>query len=157
MNRTTWTRYLLAASLALNVGIVVAIAIRPSPPRPVDIAAQPPHLNLQDYLELSVEQRAQWQQLEPAFLHELAANWHDIRQHREALVQHIFATTEDRVAIDREQAAIANLQGAQQQRVIAQLLAERNLLNAQQRTRLMDLLLSRYSQETTEEEQLHRD
>ncbi|MBK6567350.1 Spy/CpxP family protein refolding chaperone [Candidatus Aalborgicola defluviihabitans] len=157
MNRTTWTRFLLAASLALNLGIVVAIAIRPSPPRSVDIAVQPPHLNLQDYLELSVEQRTKWQQLEPAFLHELAVNWQGIRQHREALVQQIFATTPNRTAIDAEQAAIAALQGAQQQRVIAQLLAERNLLDEQQRKRLMDLLLSRYSQETTEEELLHRD
>ena len=157
MNRTTWTRYLLAASLALNVGIVVAIAIRPSPPRPADVAAQPPHLNLQDYLELNAEQRAQWQQLEPAFMHELAANWKDIRQHREALVRHIFATTENRAAIDAEQAAIADLQGVQQRRVIAQLLAERNLLNTQQRQRLMDLLLSRYAEASTQEELLHRD
>lgn len=157
MSRTVWTRYLLAASLALNLGIVTALVIRPSPPMPADSAAQPAHLNLQDYLELSAEQRAQWQQLEPAFLHALAANWQDIRQHREALVKHIFAATPDRTAIDAEQAAIAGLQGAQQQRVIAQLLSERKVLDERQRKRLMDLLLSRYSQETTEEEQLHRD
>ena len=156
MNRTVWTRYLLVVSLALNLGIVTALVIRPSPPQPVATAAQP-HLNLQDYLELTAEQRAQWQKLEPAFLHELAANWQDIRQHREALVRHIFATTPDRTAIDAEQAAIAHLQGAQQQRVITQLLAERKLLDEHQRKRLMDLLLSRYSQETTEEELLHRD
>ena len=157
MNRTVWTRYLLVASLTLNLGIVTALVVRPSPPRAVDIAAQPRHLNLQDYLELSAEQRTQWQQLEPAFLRELAANWQDIRQHREALVRHIFAATPDRTAIDAEQNAIAGLQGAQQQRVIAQLLDERKLLNAPQRQRLMDLLLSRYSQESTEEELLHRD
>lgn len=157
MNRTTWTRYLLVVSLALNLGIVAALVIRPSPPGPADTAAQPPHLNLPDYLGLSAEQRAQWQQLEPAFLHALAANWQDIRQHREALVRHIFAATPNRAAIDAEQAAIAALQEAQQQRVIAQLLAERDVLDAQQRKRLMDLLLSRYSQERTEEELLHRD
>jgi Spy/CpxP family protein refolding chaperone len=157
MNRTVWTRYLLVVSLALNVGIVTALVIRPSPPRPVETAAQPAHLNLQDYLALSAEQRIQWQQLEPAFLHELAANWQSIRQHREALVRHIFAAAPDRTVIDAEQAAIAKLQGAQQQRVITQLLAERNVLDEQQRKRLMDLLLSRYSQETTEEELLHRD
>ena len=58
---------------------------------------------------------------------------------------------------DAEQTAIAALQEAQQQRVIAQLLAERGVLDEQQRERLMDLLLSRYSQESTEEELLHRD
>ncbi len=157
MKRTVWTRYLLVVSLALNLGVITALVIRPSPTRPVDIAAQPPHLNLQDYLKLTAEQRAQWQQLEPAFLRELAANWQDIRQHREALVRHIFAATPDRTAIDAQQAAIAGLQGAQQQRVIVQLLAERNVLDEHQRKRLMDLLLSRYSQETTEEELLHRD
>ena len=41
--------------------------------------------------------------------------------------------------------------------MIAQLLAERGVLDEQQRERLMDLLLSRYSQESTEEELLHRD
>lgn len=157
MSLTVWTRYLLVASLALNLGIVTALVMRPAPPRPADMAAQSAHLNLQDYLQLTAEQRVQWQQLEPAFLHALAANWQDIRQHREALVRHIFAATPDRTAIDAEQAAITGLQGAQQQRVIAQLLAERQLLNAAQRQRLMDLLLSRYAQETTEEELLHRD
>ena len=157
MTRTVWTRYLLVVSLALNLGIVTALVVRPLLSRPANMAAQPAHLNLQDYLELSAKQRAQWQQLEPAFLRDLAANWQDIRQHREALVQHIFAATPDRMAIDAEQAAIAGLQGAQQQRVIAQLLDERKLLDAPQRKRLMDLLLSRYSQESTEEELLHRD
>ena len=157
MKRTPWPRYLLAVSLALNLGIVAALALRPAPPRPADTATQPPHLNLQEHLELTAEQRARWQQLEPGFLRELAANWQDIRQHREALVRHIFATEPDRAAIDAEQAAIATLQGAQQQRVIEQLLAERALLDERQRKRLMDLLLGRYAQEATEEELLHRD
>ncbi len=117
----------------------------------------PAPLNLQDHLALNAEQRARWQALEPDFLQALAANWQAIRQHREALVRHIFAATPDRTAIDAEQAAIARLQGAQQQRVIAQLLAERALLDEHQRTRLMELLLNRYAQESTEEEQLHRD
>lgn len=157
MNRTPWTRYLLVVSLALNLGIVTTLIVRPWLHRPADMAAPSPHLNLQDYLELSAEQRAQWQQLEPPFLRELAANWQDIRQHREALVGHIFAATPDRTAIDAEQSAIAALQEAQQRRVITQLLAERQLLDEPQRKRLMDLLLSRYSQESTEEELLHRD
>ncbi len=157
MNRSTWTRSLLVVSLALNLGVVAAFIARPSPPPPVETAAGPAHLNLQDYLGLSTEQRHQWRQLEPAFLRELAANWQDIRRHREALVRQIFAAAPDRRAIDAEQAAIAGLQGAQQQLVIAQLLAERELLDAPQRRRLMDLLLSRYSREATEEERLHRD
>ena len=55
------------------------------------------------------------------------------------------------------EAAIARLQAEQQQRVIAQLLAERALLNEAQRVRLMELLLRRYAQESSEEELLHRE
>ena len=72
-------------------------------------------------------------------------------------MRHIFAAAPDRTAIDAEQTAIAGLQQAQQQRVIAQLLAERGVLDEQQRERLMNLLLNRYSQESTEEELPHRD
>ncbi|MBA4113994.1 MAG: hypothetical protein C0492_11680 [Verminephrobacter sp.] len=157
MNRSHWTHYVLAISLSLNLGIVGALLWHQSKPRPEANTAPAAHLNLQDHLELSAEQRARWQALEPDFLQELSANWHAIRQHREALVRHIFAATPDRSAIDAEQAAIARLQGMQQQRVITQLLAERALLDERQRTRLMELLLNRYAQESTEEEQLHRD
>jgi len=155
MNHRPWTRYLLAVSLALNLGVVTAFVLRPTPP--AQGVRTTPALHLPDHLELSAEQRTRWQALEPGFLQELDANWQAIRQQREALVRQIFATTPDRAAIDVQQAAIARLQGAQQQRVIAQLLAERDLLNEGQRTLLMELLLARYAQEATEEEQLHRD
>ena len=157
MNRSTWTRYLLAASLALNLGVVAALVVRTAAPPPSDRAAASAALKLPDYLELNAEQRARWEQLEPDFLHALAANWQSIRVHREALVRHIFAPMPDRAAIDAEHHAIAALQSAQQQRVIEQLLAERSVLNDGQRTRLMELLLSRYSKDATEEELLHRD
>lgn len=147
---------LLAVSLALNLGIAVAVVLHQLQPAPAATAAQAP-LNLPDYLALSAEQRQRWQQLEPPFLHDLSANWGQIRQRREALVRHIFAATPERAAIDTEQARIAALQDAQQQRVIAQLLSERALLNDSQRAKLMALLLSRYAQEATQEEQLHRD
>ena len=78
------------------------------------------------------------------------------RRHREALVRAIFAATPDPATIAAEHAAIAQPQAAQQQRVIAQLQAERELLDAGQRARLLELLLQRYSQDATEEEQLHR-
>lgn len=153
MNRRPWTHYLLTVSLALNLGVVAALALRPAPP------AAPPATttSLPDHLELTAAQRARWQALEPEFLRDLSANWQDIRQHREALVRQIFAATPNRAAVDAEQAAIARLQAAQQQRVITQLLAERALLDGPQRARLMERLLHRYAQESTEEERLHRD
>lgn len=157
MNHAIWTRSLLAISLALNLGVVAALVLRQPPPADPPAAAHEAPVNLQDYLELTGEQRQHWQQLEPGFLTEVSANWNAIRKHREALVRHIFAAAPDRQAIDAEQAAIARLQAEQQQRVIAQLLAERALLNEAQRVRLMELLLRRYAQESSEEELLHRE
>ena len=153
MNRSTMWKGLLALSLALNLGTIAAVLVQQA--RPAQNAVATP-LNVADYLGLAPQQRERWQQLEPAFLRDLAANWSDIRRHRESLVRHIFAESPQRAAIDAEQATIATLQAAQQQRVIAQLLAERDLLDAPQREKLMNLLLSRYAQESTEEEQLHR-
>ena len=155
MTYPNWIRTLLAVSLALNLGVVAALLLRPAPVAPPAVHA-PAAIDLPDYLQLTDEQRARWQSLEPEFLRDLAANWSAIGRHREALVSHIFAATPDRQAIDAEQAAIARLQAAQQQRVIAQLLAERELLHEEQRTRLLQLLLSRYASEATEEELLHR-
>jgi len=154
MKHPAWIRYLLAISLALNLGVIAALVLRTVPVAPPK-AATPPVVYLPDYLELTPAQRARWQGLEPPFLSDLSANWSDIRRHREALVRHIFAPKPDRAAIDAEQAAIGHLQAAQQQRVIEQLLAERDLLDEHQRARLLELLLARYAKEATEEELLH--
>ena len=154
MKHPAWTRTLLAVSLALNLGVVAALVLRPAPVAPPQ--STPPAIHLPDYLALTPEQRTRWDALETPFLRDLSANWSGIRRHREALVRHIFATAPDRAAIDAEQAAIARLQAGQQQRVIVQLLAERDLLDENQRERLLQLLLGRYAEEATEEELLHR-
>lgn len=152
MKHPTWIRTLLAVSLALNLGILAALVLRPA-----RVAPPPaPAVHLPDYLALTPGQRTRWEALEAPFLRDLSSNWDDIRHRREALVRHIFAAAPDRAAIDAEQAAIARLQAAQQQRVITQLLAERELLDTAQRERLLQLLLGRYAQEATEEELLHR-
>lgn len=156
MNRKPW-KWLLTISLSLNLGIVATIVINHARTLPEAKTAQPPHVNLPDYLQLNDAQRQRWQQLEPPFLKDLAANWREIRKHREILVRHIFSVVPDRISIDTEQARIAALQDSQQRRVITQLLAERDLLDAGQRAKLMALLLRRYAQEATEEELLHRD
>lgn len=156
MNRSAW-KWLLLVSLSLNVGIIAIVLFNQARPVPQAKILQAPQVNLPDYLQLNDEQRGRWRQLEPAFLQELGANWREIRRHREALVRHIFSDTPDQAAIDAEQASIASLQDAQQRLVIKQLLAERALLDDRQRARLMALLLSRYQQESTDEEMLHRE
>ena len=150
MNYLKSLNWLLAASLALNLGMLSAVAWQQWRPQ-ADAAPQ----QLTDMLALDATQRQQWEALEQPFLQDLSRNWEQIRQHREALVQAILAPTPDPAAIEREQARIAELQTAQQQRVIAQLAAERELLNDTQRAKLLALLLSRYSAEPTQEEQLH--
>ena len=155
MNRTIW-KWLLAASLSLNLGTIAVVLVNQARPQPHAASAQA-QLNLPDYLQLNDAQRQQWRQLEPDFLRDIAANWREIRKHREALIRHVFSAEPNRAASDAEQIRIAALQDGQQQRVITQLLAERELLDESQRAKLMHLLLTRYQQETTEEELLHRE
>lgn len=151
MNRIVW-KWILVASLSLNVGIVATVAVKQLQPATLSSAT----VNLPDYLQLTQQQRQRWHELELGFVNDLSANWHDIRAHREALVRQIFSISPNRELINAEQAGIASLQNSQQQRVIQQLLAERDLLNDEQRAKLLALLLNRYRQELTEEEQLHR-
>ena len=80
--------WLLAASLALNLGVLGAVAWQQWRPQ---AAAQ----HLTDMLELDAAQRQQWQALERPFLQDLKGNWEQIRQHREALVKAIFSATPD--------------------------------------------------------------
>lgn len=156
MNRNTW-KWILAASLSLNLGIAAMVAYNQLRAMPGSPSAQSRKTSLPDQLQLTAEQRSRWHQIEQGFVVDLAANWREIRQHREALIRQIFSAQPERAGIDAEQARIATLQDAQQRRVITQLLAERDLLDQRQRVALMALLLERYTNEATEEELLHRD
>lgn len=160
MNRNMWNigKWLLAASLSLNLGFATTVVynqLRTIPASRNVQSTQP--VSLPDHLQLTAEQRIRWHQIEQGFVADLAANWREIGQHREALIRHIFSAQPERAQIDAEQARIATLQDAQQRRVITQLLAERELLDQRQRAALMALLLDRYKNEATEEELLHRD
>ncbi len=155
MNRTV-VKWLLAISLSLNAGIIVAvIADQMKAAAPV-AGLQRDRVNLPDYLQLDAAQRRRWDQIEQGFLRDIAANWSEIRAQREELVRQVFSAAPQRSGIDAQQARIAALQDSQQRRVITQLLAERELLNPRQREKLMSLLLSRYAEEASEEELLHR-
>jgi hypothetical protein len=154
MNRPLW-KWLLAISLSLNLGFIGAVAFNRFGPASKTVTV--PRPGLTDRLQLDTAQRARWEQAEHGFLKDLSANWREIRVQREALVREIFSSAPDRSTIDAQQARIAALQDAQQRRVIAQLLAERELLDARQREALMHLLLTQYAQEATEEELLHRE
>jgi Spy/CpxP family protein refolding chaperone len=140
--------FALALSVLLNLGVVGAAGYRTIARPPSDAAG------LANRLELDPSQRERWHALEQGFVRELDAGWGEIAAHREALVREVFADQPDPARIEAERARIAQLQAQQQQRVIAQFLRERDILSAEQRRALVDLLL-REGQPTPVERQLH--
>ena len=137
-------RVLLVASLLVNAGVVAAVWM----PRWVGGGAIErahfgmPHEQVPEHLGLDTAQRERWHALEAGFverLHESAAR---IQRHREALVREILSAQPDAAAIERERSAIFALQEAQQRTVIDQLLKEREMLGAEQRKRLAELLIA---------------
>jgi Spy/CpxP family protein refolding chaperone len=139
--------YALVLSVLLNLGVVGAAgyAALTRGPADGDLAA---------HLKLDPQQRSRWHAIEEPFMRELDAGWRDIAQHRERLVREVFSDRPDAARIEAERARIAELQALQQQRVIAQFLREREVLNAGQRRALVDLLL-REEQPVPRERQLH--
>ncbi len=141
-------RILLTCSLLVNVGVLGAAAYRALAPAAFE--GLPRHLGLDE------TQTRRWQEAEQGFLAELGLGTKAILAHRERMIRAIFADPPDLARIDAERAAIAALQDAQQKRVIAQLLRERELLDGAQRERLAALLLAQPAGPTGFE-QLHRD
>ena len=149
--------YALLLSVLLNVGVIGAAgyhAVRDGR-LPAVLGGSPTALDLPDYLGLDAGQRRSWRDLERGFLRDFDAGGAEITTHRGELIREIFSDHPDPGRIESERTAIASLQERQQQRVIAQFLKERQILDARQRTALADLLL----QETPDvplERQLHR-
>jgi len=153
--KQTVLKFALTLSLLLNAGVVGAVAYAAyQQGRWPAVPGAKSETSLPDYLGLDAEQRQSWHELEAGFLDALKKDWGGIRTHREAMIREIFSERPDRARIDRERAAIAEAQSAQQQRIIEQLLRERDLLDSQQRRKLADLLL-RQAPASTFEEQLH--
>lgn len=146
----------LILSVLLNLGVAGVVAYRAiqNGEWPSVLRAGGKEASLPDYLGLDAEQRRKWQELEIGFLHELRAEWPRIRSHRESMVREIFSGQPRRDRIEADRAAIAQLQSAQQRRVIEQLLKERDVLDPAQRRKLADLLL-RQAPASTFEERLH--
>jgi Spy/CpxP family protein refolding chaperone len=138
----------LILSVLLNLGVVGAAgyhALVQDRSGATDLASR---------LELDAAQRTRWHSLEQNFVRELDAGWQEIARHREALVREVFSERPDPARIEAERARIAEIQMQQQQRVIAQFLQEREILNAEQRRELIDVLL-REEQAAPRERQLH--
>ena len=138
-----WLGFALAVSLAVNAGVLVAVAYAAWQRGGAGPAAYfgMPHENLPEHLGLTAEQRAQWHAMEQGFLPDLTSDARGIAAHRERMIRMIFGERADAAAVEAERAAIFALQERQQRRIIGQLLKERELLTPEQRARLAEHLL----------------
>lgn len=138
-----WLGIALAASLAVNAGVLIAAGYKVwQTERGRDSAYfGMPHERLPDHLGLTAEQRARWHAMEEGFLADLSNDAREIGAHRERLIRMIFGARPDPVAIEAERAAIFALQERQQRRIVAQFLKEAEMLAPEQRMKLAAQLL----------------
>ncbi|MCX7171974.1 MAG: periplasmic heavy metal sensor [Proteobacteria bacterium] len=152
-----WVYLLLALSLLVNAGVLAGAWFQSWRTEGVVELAffGMNHDRVPEYLKLDQAQREEWQALEQDFVKTLNDAGGEIQTHRERLVREILATQPDASIIERERATIFALQEAQQRSVIAQLLKEREMLNAEQRVALAGLLLKQDSRHTAGAPQLN--
>ncbi|MDX9707794.1 MAG: periplasmic heavy metal sensor [Azospira sp.] len=141
--------FLLAFSLLVNVGVFAAVAWRS-----LTVTETAP--SLPQHLGLDARQLREWHAAEADFLARLAGGADAVRAHRDRMIAGIFSDAPDLARIDAERAAISRLQDEQQRLVVAQLLRERELLDATQRERLARLLMAQPVGPSAFE-RLHRD
>lgn len=142
----------LAMSLLVNVGVLGGVIYQS-----VRGGDTPPFQGLPAYLDLSDAQLGKWTALEQGFTRDLSAASRKIAVHRQKLIRGALADEVDPAALEAERAAIAALQADQQKRVIAQLLREREILDAAQRAKLAELLLEQAPAGALPVERLHRE
>ncbi len=138
-----WCYLLLALSLLVNAGVIAGAWFQASRANGATELALfgMGHERVPDHLKLDRAQRERWHAMEQEFVRSLNDAGRGIQAHRERLVREIFSAQPDPAVIDRERGLIFALQETQQRSVIAQLLKEREMLGAEQRAALADLLL----------------
>ncbi len=139
MTSSSTLRAVLACSLLMNVGVLAAVGWQRVQHDGLPMPSGAP-TNLSQHLQLSAEQLQRWHDAEALFFTQLHASGVAIKAHRDRLIQAIFSEVVDRGLIESERAAVSRLQDEQQQQVIEQLLFEREILTAEQRQRLAQLL-----------------
>jgi hypothetical protein len=156
MNRY-WVYLLLAIALLVNVGVLAGAWFQAQRAEGATELAffGMGHERVPDYLKLDGTQLERWHAMEQDFVKVLNDVGSEIQIHRERLVREIFSAQPDTSVIERERAAIFTLQEAQQRRVIEQLLKERDMLTAEQRLALADLLLKQDPRGTAGAQRLH--
>ncbi|MDX9885547.1 periplasmic heavy metal sensor [Thauera sp.] len=140
-------RLALLLSVALNLGVIGAVTLDRL--RPPAAQSKPP---LHQVLGLNENQRTRWEAAERPFLQQFDAATAQLENHRAALIEALFADTIDGARIETERVAIAELQQTQQRLIIEQLIAERAILDAQQRAQLARLLRDQPGTQSTVED-----
>ncbi|MCQ4234380.1 periplasmic heavy metal sensor [Pseudomonas stutzeri] len=153
MSNTT-LRNALALSVLVNVGVLAGLGWQKLSHDGLPMPSGAP-TELSRELQLSASQLQRWHDAEAPFLAYLRASNASLGEHRNRLIEAIFAEQVDRAVIDAEQAKIAELQNEQQRLLIDQLLQEREILEPQQRARLAQVL-TQQSFGADSIEQLHR-
>ncbi|QGW21993.1 periplasmic heavy metal sensor [Stutzerimonas degradans] len=153
MSNTT-LRNALALSVLVNVGVLAGLGWQKLSHDGLPMPSGAP-TELSRELQLSASQLQRWHDAEAPFLAYLRASNASLGEHRNRLIEAIFAEQVDRAVIDAEQAKIAELQNEQQRLLIDQLLQEREILEPQQRARLAQVL-TQQSFGADNIEQLHR-
>lgn len=133
----------LVLSLLLNVGVLSAVGFQvfKNGKVPAVLAQETGSAGLEAYLQLDAAQIPQWREQERSFMEELDEAWVWIHDHRTTMIHEIFSENPQMDVVERERQAIAELQEEQQHKVIQQLLREREMLDQNQRARLVRLLL----------------
>ncbi|AFM34662.1 MULTISPECIES: periplasmic heavy metal sensor [Stutzerimonas stutzeri subgroup] len=153
MSNTT-LRNALVLSVLVNVGVLAGLGWQKLSHDGLPMPSGAP-TELSRELQLSASQLQRWHDTEAPFLAYLRASNASLGEHRNRLIEAIFAEQVDRTVIDAEQAKIAELQNEQQRLLIDQLLQEREILEPQQRARLAQVL-TQQSLGADSIEQLHR-
>jgi Spy/CpxP family protein refolding chaperone len=138
---SVFARRLLAVSLLINLGVLVAVlgSQLAGDGLPMPSGGQ---TSLTRDLQLSSQQLQRWHDAEAPFLALLRASSEAIGEQRDRLIRGIFAAEADAAGIEAARMRIAELQGEQQRLVIEQLLREREILEPSQREQLASILLS---------------
>lgn len=133
----------LVLSLLLNVGVLSAVGFQvfKNGKVPAVLAQETGSAGLEAYLQLDAAQLPRWREQERSFMEELDEAWVWIHDHRTTMIHEIFSENPQMDVVERERQAIAELQEEQQHKVIQQLLREREMLDQNQRARLVRLLL----------------
>lgn len=147
-------RNALALSVLVNVGVLAAVGWQKLSHDGLPMPSGAP-TELSRELQLSASQLQRWHDAEAPFLAYLRSSNASLDEHRNRLIEAIFAEQVDRMVIDAEQTKIAELQNEQQRLLIDQLLQEREILKPQQRARLAQVLMQQ-SFGAGSIEQLHR-